>query len=78
MSWVEDARKPMRDSVAPELRGINQRLDDLIAGMQKSFFEVERLASERQQSSEKVQAERHSALLDRMSRCGESFRRLSI
>ena len=71
MSWVEDARKLMQDFVAPELRGINQRLDDVVAGMQKSFAEVERLAHKRQQASEKFAADRCSALLDRM----ESMRR---
>ena len=59
------------DFVAPEPRGINQRLDDVILGMQKSFSEVERLASERQQTSEKFALERHGLVLDRM----ESLRR---
>jgi hypothetical protein len=71
MSFVEDARKLLQDFVAPELRGINQRLDDLIAGMEKSFAEVEKLANERQQTSEKLAVERHGLLLDRM----ESLRR---
>ena len=66
MSFVEDARKLLQDFVAPELRGINQRLDDMVAGLEKSFAEVERLAQERQQASEKLAAERQSALLDRM------------
>ena len=72
MSFVEDARKLLQDFVAPELRGINQRLDDLVAGLEKSFASVERLAQERQkafqafmaerlQASEKVTAERLQA-----------------
>ena len=71
MSWVEDARKLLQDFVTPELRGMNQRLDDVIQGMQKSFAEVEKLANERQQASEKAAADRHGFLLDRM----ESLRR---
>ncbi len=66
MGFVEDARKLLQDFVAPELRGINQRLDDMIAGLEKSFAEVERLAQEREQASEKLAAERQNALLERM------------
>ena len=66
MSFVEDARKLLQDFVAPELRGINQRLDDIVAGLEKSFAEVERLAQEREQASEKLAMERQNALLDRM------------
>lgn len=44
---------------------INQRLDDIIVGLEKSFTEVERLAQERKQASQKL-AERQNALLDRM------------
>ena len=62
MSFVEDARKLLQDFVAPELRGINQRLDDLVAGLEKSFAEVEKLAQERQQASEKLATERLQAL----------------
>ncbi len=84
MSFVKDARKLLQDFVAPELRGINQRLDNLVAGLEKSFAEVERLAQERQpasenftadrlQSSEKLAAERQHALLDRMEDLKREF-----
>ena len=66
MSFVEDARKLLQDFAAPELRGISQKLDDLVAGLEKSFAEVERLAQGREQTSEKIAAERQTALLDRM------------
>ena len=66
MSFVEDARKLLQDFVASELHGINQRLDDLVAGLEKSFAEVERLAQELQQASEKLTSERQNTLLDRM------------
>ncbi len=62
MSWIEDARKLLQGFVAPELRGINQRLDDISADWKKQFAEVERLAQERQSASDKAAQERQQLL----------------
>jgi hypothetical protein len=67
MSWVEDARTLLQDFVAPELRGINQWLDDLILSMQKSFADVERLATERHAAAELVAMERDKVGTERMA-----------
>ena len=67
MSFVEDSRKLLQDFVAPEVRSINVRIDGLVESMKLSLAALENRFDE----SDRLAAERHAALLDKL----ESTRR---
>ena len=63
MGTIEDLRKVLQDFLAPELRGISERLESLEKRMEERFAAAEKLTNLRFESLEATIKANHLALM---------------
>jgi hypothetical protein len=73
MSVIEDTRKLLQDFLAPELKEFSVRLDLLEKRFDERFAALEQRVTADFQSAEKVSAERHSQLMQAITRLADYY-----